>query len=140
MAARIPANALNAIHREEVIQMQKQVDFTGTVSRATLRYEDLIPEFLSVLEDFWPEKAEMIEAQYAADGWPSGSGLLFDDPFNEEQLELAPFLLDELFDALAELAPDGVYFGASEGDGSDFGYWDYEEDELWDYEEDELWD
>ena len=115
--------------------MKQQVDFSGTVIQATLRYEDLIPEFLSVLEDFWPERAGEIEAEYVKQGWPSGSGLIFSDPFSDEELEMAPYLLEELFDALADLAPEDVYFGASEGDGSDFGFWavEPEEDEgLWD--------
>lgn len=32
-------------------------------------------------------------------------------------------LLDEAFDALDSLAPEGHYFGSHPGDGSCFGYW-----------------
>ena len=100
-----------------------QIDFTGTVSRATLRYEDLIPAFLTVLSSYWPEKAAEIEAGYAEDGWPHGSGLILDEPFSDAQEELSPWLLEDLADALSEIAPEDYYFGTSEGDGSDIGFW-----------------
>ena len=32
-------------------------------------------------------------------------------------------IVNDLMDALNEYAPDGYYFGAIEGDGSDFGFW-----------------
>jgi len=32
-------------------------------------------------------------------------------------------------DALNEYAPDGYYFGAIEGDGSDFGFWAIEDED-----------
>jgi len=100
-----------------------KVDFTGTVSRATLRYEDLIPAFMEVLQSHWPEKAEEIEDSYAEDEWPHGSGLVLSEPFNDTQEELSPWLLEDLADALAEIAPEGYYFGSNEGDSSDIGFW-----------------
>lgn len=103
----------------------KRIDFTGTVSRASMREEDLIPSFFSVLDEYWPERAVEIEEDYAAEGWPHGSGLILDEPFSDVQRELAPWLTVELFEALEEIAPEGHYFGCSEGDGSDYGFWPY---------------
>lgn len=31
--------------------------------------------------------------------------------------------LQEIFDEMNEIAPEGHYFGAHEGDGADYGYW-----------------
>ncbi len=42
--------------------------------------------------------------------------------------ELGSQIVSELFDALDELAPEGMYFGAIEGDGSDFGFWNIEQE------------
>jgi hypothetical protein len=42
--------------------------------------------------------------------------------------EDAQFLLESLFDELDAHAPEGYYFGAHPGDGSDYGYWANEED------------
>jgi hypothetical protein len=36
------------------------------------------------------------------------------------------FVLDEIFERLNNIAPDDCYFGAHEGDGALFGFWDLE--------------
>ncbi len=97
-------------------------DLGTTVSRATLRSYDLTHAFLSVIRDT-PEYAQFVlantppahamEYEYS-DWWDSDDSLWFGE---------------ELFDILNMYAPDGYYFGTTEGDGSDFGYWKYDYDE-----------
>jgi len=99
--------------------------YAGTVSHGTMRPQDLIPAFLDCLADVWPEAYEgymacpfsHLPAYVMADGddsvwWAS------DD---------AGYLRESLFDQLNEAAPEGYYFGAHEGDGSDYGFWTIEE-------------
>lgn len=103
----------------------------GTVIHGTLRFEHLIPAFMDVLEAEIPEEAVRLTTEYAGEGWPCNmAGLLFGGPLDEKQEELASYLLDELFDALNEIAPEGTYFGASEGDGTDYGFWHFEDEEA----------
>jgi len=107
-----------------------QVDFTGTVSRATMRPEDLIPAFMGVLEKYWPEKAAKLTGYYGGEcSWPySMSGLHYPDPIPDSLQETAGYLVSDLFDALNEIAPEGCYFSSAEGDGCDYGYWRTEEE------------
>lgn len=44
--------------------------------------------------------------------------------------EVAEHMLDEMAEILENLAPEGYYFGASEGDGSDFAIWPIAEEEA----------
>lgn len=52
---------------------------------------------------------------------------LEDDKDNWWNSDAADDFLQELFDALDRCAPEGHYFGAHPGDGSDFGFWPSEE-------------
>jgi hypothetical protein len=87
----------------------KTADF-GTISHGTMRPEDLIPTFASVLEDLIEngEHAELIAEANSIEDFES---------------EDADAILESLFDALQEAAPAYAYFGAHPGDGSDYGFW-----------------
>jgi hypothetical protein len=104
----------------------------GSVIHGTLRSEDLLPAFLFALEDSGSPKAarfnsELIELGFGysqcgvcgmgnREEWPEG----FDDDTAQE-------IINDMMDALNDIAPDGYYFGAHPGDGSDFGFWACEE-------------
>ncbi len=99
---------------------------TGTVISATNRPQDLIPAFLEELRTHDKEQAEKIAKDIPH------SELIGDDlTINENHPwwiseEASWILWEELIDALNEHAPEGCYFGAHDGDGSDFGYWECE--------------
>lgn len=90
----------------------------GSVSWGTHLPQDLIPRFLHKLAQLDESKAAAFRAELPED-------LEQDAPYWDS--EEAHWLLEELFDVLDEYAPDGHYFGAHEGDGSDFGFWPLEE-------------
>lgn len=100
-------------------------EHAGTLVHGTHRPQDLIPAFLGKLDELAPED----RAVRIRELWPN----LTRDPDladSEEYGEAVPDLIFALFDALDELAPEGWYFGALEGDGSDFGFWRTEESIL----------
>jgi hypothetical protein len=96
-------------------------DLDETVSRATLRSYDLVQAFLPVLR----ETAEYVQLlplfpAYAMEDSDS-------DWWDGEDCS---YLVNEnLFDTLNLYAPEGYYFGCTEGDGSDFGYWKYDDED-----------
>jgi hypothetical protein len=96
-----------------------------TVIRATMRTQDLIPAFMDELRQADPDAyAQLMTVPfgpipaYVQDEGDDSAWWDSDDAQN---------LLNDLFDALDACAPDGCYFGAHPGDGSDYGYWTYEE-------------
>ena len=92
-----------------------------SLSHATMRPQDLIPRFLDVLREHAPEKyapTPVIPSDEDHPWWDS---------------EDAHYLLEDLFDALQDIAPEGCYFGAHPGDGSDYGFWEISDEWLtWD--------
>lgn len=93
----------------------------GSVSSGTMKTEDLLTHFavelrslLAVNKDYedYQECLALIQKVEHDDYDPD------DD---------AEWLLEGLFDCLDNFAPPGAYFGASYGDGADFGFWLTEE-------------
>lgn len=91
----------------------------GSVSHGTMLTEDLLGSLSDELayqlrrqSTRFPRKSyrKLInEAQRLIGRYPEG--------------DTGSDLVDELFDALNGFAPPYAYFGANEGDGSDYGYW-----------------
>jgi len=78
----------------------------GSISSGTLRPEDLIPAFAAVLD---PNSEPATRAKAY-------------DP-ETTSAEEAERLLEDLENALSDMAPDYCYFGTTAGDGANFGFW-----------------
>lgn len=88
----------------------------GSLSHGTMQERDLIPALASELTRLAAANgvlADHSELLIEADQWNE------DDDADGRGSEI----VNELFDALGEFAPEGCYFGAHEGDGSDYGFW-----------------
>lgn len=97
----------------------------GSLSHGTMRPEDLIPCFADEIRDLLNKNAAHLcsdEGRTMRDRLVA----LCDDA-DAIDLEDEPFddngIVTELADALSEFAPPYCYFGAHEGDGSDYGFW-----------------
>jgi hypothetical protein len=84
----------------------------GTVSHGTLKPDDLIPAFAEELE---------YQLQRNPEFRPQFASLLAEAEDCDHDHE--DVLLEDLIDALQGFAHPDHYFGASDGDGSDFGFW-----------------
>lgn len=102
----------------------------GSISHGTLLPEDLIGTFTAEIESLillngtrdpsndWTEQAREAMEQANEDHYDEdGNYVAGEDPEQEQ------WTLEALFDALETFAPPYCYFGANEGDGSDFGFW-----------------
>ena len=97
-------------------------DIQGTIISGTMRNEDVIPALLAYMENY-PEvhqgtlvtiKDEVRSIEIRED-WDS---------------EYASEVCLGLFDGITEHLPEGYYCGSHPGDGSDYGIWRYEDDEV----------
>lgn len=89
----------------------------GTVSEGTLRDEDLISAFVGEL-DYYMKRLHLSREQRK-----SFARLIRDCHGFEDEGGPHDGLIEELIDALNEIAPPYCYFGTAEGDGACFGFW-----------------
>lgn len=88
----------------------------GSISHGTLQTGDLMIAFADELNRLSPGHDLVKEAEAVQTLWAAGWNDLYD---REEAMEL----VDQLSDTLNDFAPPYCYFGAHDGDGSDFGFW-----------------
>lgn len=88
------------------------------VSDGTMRSEDLIPKFLNVLKVYGKD----VYDKYVGENPEVLDLSAMDD-------ETMGWVVDELFDKLNEIAPEGYSFGSQDGDGACYGFWSVDADE-----------
>ena len=103
--------------------MHKTLPPLGSISHGTLNSDDLIDAFMATLDelvealslsDDGQETVEFVGYAYDVMGMVERERTGGPDDFE---------LVDALSQVLSEFAASGTYFGAHEGDGSDFGFW-----------------
>lgn len=115
--------------------MQLSKEFKNvSLSHATMRAEDLIPAFSNFLRENDPEGYKQLLEEWR-DALPHTGTVERDEDITDSNWinvgsnrENADYLLDDLFSYLNNLAPDNCYFGSHPGDGSDFGFWECEDE------------
>ena len=113
----------------------------GTVIHGTHRKEDLIPAFLDEVILLLDAEAQE-DTRLPLDSDEIDLIHVFVSEVGERMRSLPNYFdteeadadLEELFDTLNSMAQEGEYFGALEGDGSDFGWWNIVDD-FFDYGE-----
>lgn len=107
----------------------------GTVIHGTLQPEDLLRATIEVLEKLDAGRASKIRKQYPdvfeiflksdeeRSPVPMGRDVL-------HILEEASWCFEEICNELNAIAPEGTFFGAHPGDGSDFGFWPVESEDI----------
>lgn len=123
----------------KIIIKQLASNVGQSVSHGTLRTQDLLSAFCGLLEglvfvngDYY-SLPENFSERDRLNNLIGECQDCFDDNCDilPEKMEEAEYLLNEsLFNELNEFAPAGYYFGAIEGDGSDFGFWHMHPDET----------
>lgn len=88
----------------------------GSISHCTLRTVDLLEAFADELDRLESERDDVAEARAVLTLHNAGWLTIADSGEASE-------LVQALQDALNEFAPSYCYFGTTEGDGSDFGFW-----------------
>ena len=101
----------------------------GTVIHGTMRPQDLLPAWLDVVKTHHPGEHSRIMADIPAECFDNDDHCFWDDD------ECSWILNEDLFDVLNGLALPLCYFGCTEGDGSDYGFWP-----AWDAIEEEIYD
>ena len=87
-----------------------------TISWGTLNPIGYVPKFLAVLKEFAPEVYRRVTRDNPE---------LLDVEGHIDDRDIS-FAIENLFDAMDEIAPEGCTFRSLEGDGTDFGYWEEE--------------
>ena len=107
-----------------VLENGNFVPVNTTMSHGTLRPQDLCPIMMSALRTVSPD--HYIIYRTAVHPLPPAF-VLEDDNADWWQSDECAEFMGELFDLLNVYGPEGYYWGAHPGDGSDFGYWEIED-------------
>jgi len=101
-------------------ELWDELPIGSLVDYRSLRNEDLLPAFLDLLSN-------LDESEYNLYLIEIGKNTILYPDCSIWDSEVAIEILHEVSDKLNNFVPEGYCFGASEGNGSDFGVWKYSE-------------
>jgi len=93
-----------------------------SASTGTLKPSDLIKNLMPVLRDLAPNQWEYMVSEHTL-VWKQVNSTTPESAPGSQSEQDTQDTLDELLNRLDNLAPEGYYFGALEGDGADLGFW-----------------
>lgn len=119
-----------------VEMIQLPAEFAGaSVSRGTLVIEDVYSSVEDIIDHKLVREFRDTWAAAMRDAWECHqvhpkdlSSINYDDFSTEYKEKLSDILNSNIWEYLNQVAPDGCYFGAHPGDGSNFGFWPKEDD------------
>lgn len=91
------------------------------ISSDTLKTEHLVSTFLSFIQDQSEETFNDIH-----DEWHDVIDSMFGASKEPRDYEQETFLLEHLFHVMDAFSPDNCVFGAQDGDGALFGFWEFD--------------
>jgi len=106
--------------------MRLSTDFVNcSVSSNTMTMRDLLTAYADFIENTLDPQDDLAWelrhwAQQDDENHGEWNGVAHD--------EAAHMLLDDCHNLFDDIAPEGTYFGAHEGNMSDYGFWSYEEE------------
>lgn len=117
----------NCYEEDEEMITERKTGQPGSISHGTMRPEDLVPIFIEKLEELNSNIMFNLREWRLIDKIINNSVVpLY---LEEENSDLISLIMEELFDELDILSPADYYFGANEGDGTDYGWWSHEDKE-----------
>lgn len=99
------------------------------LSTDTLNLQHLLPAAYDLIQAFClsPELAEAIKNVFVGEEPTFYNQFYGRTQLDNNKYEEASYLFDEvIYNLFNEIAPDGFYFGNTDGDGSCFGFFRYE--------------
>jgi len=97
-----------------------------SLSWGTMREEDLIPELMQFLQHV-KVRCEIEDAVDALQKEVNELKMVeyegYSGPYYENPEDSSFLLNEDIWDLLNDIAPKFTYFGSSEGDGADYGFW-----------------
>lgn len=106
---------------------------TGAISNGTLKTSDLIKTYSDEIRRLSATPPKIL---FEAECWLKGPREYADndfteafpnDPIEDTHETLGPSVLTDLDEHLNRMAPAGIFFGDTPGDGACFGWWENEE-------------
>jgi len=94
-----------------------------SVSSGTMDERDLIREIVSFLTWAKPKGAIPV-----LEGILESYGVTIEEPVPEDMEEATRLCFEDLFNLMDKITPEGCYFSAHPGNGSDYGFWKTEEE------------